>query len=326
MSVKGRWSNPATEWRPLPHMQEFLNELEAQLRARDYIRKMKLGLAHFALFCDDEGIMHPNEITRNTILRFQAKVNQREDWAMSYRQQTMRYVRVWINWLASMNYIDANPWHNIRIKQIQKKPNPLSDDEIIALFEAHRRQAFHSQPFAFHRREVMLAMLYAWGLRAHEMLAINVSHVDLRLDFVTTINKGGGHKSLPYLEPIKQAMRRYLPLRARKAILGEDALLIDGSGTRLSYDMAYRTIVDLGQKAGVQVHPHQLRDTCGTHLLDSDVEVERVMAILGHSNVSQTLAYSRVNNRKVAEAHERAMNPRLDRLLFDNTRFLKEET
>lgn len=326
MSKKGQFSNPAIDWNPLPYMQEYLNELEAQLRSPDYVRKVKLGLAHFANFCHEDGISHPDQITRDHILRFQSKVNRTENWSLSYRHQLMKYLRGWVNWLEDVRYIGSNPWYGIRVGSVRKDPNPLTDDEIALLFETHRKQAFHIPPFVFHRREVMITLLYAWGLRMHEMLALNVANMDLRLDYVTAINKGGGTKSLPYPLAMKQVVQRYLPLRARHAILGEDAFLIDQSGNRLSRDNAYKILTGLGQRAGVTFHPHQLRDTCGTHLLDSDVEVERVMKILGHSNVRQTLAYSRVNNSKIAEAHDKAMTPRLEKLLsFNNTSHLKKE-
>lgn len=319
MSEKGRFGNPAIDWQPLPYMQEYLNELEAQLRSPDYIRKVKLGLAHFAQFCHEDGISHPEQVTRDHILRFQARINRRQEWTKSYRQQLMKYLRGWVNWLEGVRYIPESPWYQIKIGREEKRPNPLTDDEVALIFEAHRKQAFSMPPFAFHRREVILTLLYGWGLRLHELLALNVTNMDLRLDYVTAVNKGGTTKSLPYPQAMKQVVQRYLPLRARKAVLGEDALLIDQRGQRLSHDMAYRIITELGKRAGVSIHPHQLRDTCGTHLLDSDVEVERVMQILGHSNMRQTLAYAKVNNRKVAEAHERAMAPRLDKLLFRST-------
>lgn len=320
---KGRFSQPAIEWDPQPYMNEYLNELEGQLRSPDYVRQVKLGLAYFALFCREDGVAHPEHLTRDHLLRFQARVNRKEEWAKSYRQQLMKSVRGWVNWLEAVRYITNNPWYRIRIGRVEKMPNPLSDEEVATLFDTHRRQAFSIPPFAFHRREVIITLLYAWGLRLHELLALNVTGMDVRLEYVTAINKGGGTKSLPYPLEMKQVVQRYLPVRARYAKIGEDALLIDQSGGRLSNDNAYRIVKELGARAGVSVHPHQLRDTCGTHLLDSDVEAERVMKILGHSSLKQTLAYSKVNNRKVAEAHERAMGPRLNKLLIQNTREIK---
>lgn len=319
------FSNSSIDWQPLPHMQEYLNELEAQLKSPDYIRKVKLGLAHFALFCRESEVLSPQDITRNHILRFQSWVNRQEGWKRSYQQQIMKYVRGWINWLDVVRYVSENPWYHIKVGHTEKKPNPLTDEEVGLLFEAHRRQAYANSPFVFHRREVILTLLYGWGLRLHELLALNVANMDMRLDHVTAINKGGTTKALPYGQTMKLVVRRWLPVRARHAVVGEDALLIDQQGKRMSSDMAYKTVADLGSKAGFNVHPHQLRDTCGTHLLDSDMEVERVMKILGHTNVKQTLSYSQVNDRKVAEAHERAMTPRLNSLLFHHTGQLQPE-
>jgi site-specific recombinase XerD len=130
---------------------------------------------------------------------------------------------------------------------------------------------------------------------------------------------------LPYAEVMKDSVQRYLRHRGRHAKIGEDALLIDQDGKRLSIDMIRKIISELGQRAGVAVNPHRLRDTCGTNLLDDDVPIERVMKILGHTNVAQTRSYARVNDHKVKESHDASMNVRLNSLLFKNTGDLRND-
>jgi site-specific recombinase XerD len=114
---------------------------------------------------------------------------------------------------------------------------------------------------------------------------------------------------------MKQVVQRWVGHRASHAVIGEDALLIEQGGGRLSIGMIRKIVTELGQRAGVPINPHRLRDTFGTTMLDHDVEVERIMKMMGHTQRAQTLAYARVNPPKVKESHDAVMNPELRRLL-----------
>lgn len=314
---KGWRGDLKLEWKPLPFMDEYVEELHIKELAKGYIRMVEVGLGHFSTFCIEEGIKHPLELERKHILRFQGWLLNHKEWKVSYRQQLMKYVRSWISWLIKSGYMDAaqDPWVNIKVGSTPKKPNPIDDDVLLQLFDHHRRDMHRLKPFFFHRRELILTFLYAWGLRIHELESLNVAQLDERLQYVTVRQKGGSTKELPYSAMMKGVYARYTKTRAQYAKPGEDALIIDQTGKRLSIDQIRRIVVDLGKEIGADINPHMLRDTCGTHLLDSDMEAERVQQILGHSTLGQTLQYARVNKHKVAEAHDRAMTPRLNRLL-----------
>lgn len=300
---------------PFDYMLEYLGEMESQGKSKDYVRVTKNALVHFSDFLRAEGLVHPLEIERQHVIRFQAHINKNPDWSERYGQQLMKYIRCWINWCLALGYIKVNPWVHIKVGSTPKKPKPLEDDEINLLFATHRQGAFGLTPFSFHRREVILAILFGWGLRIHELQALNVANMDMRLDYVRCRNKGGGTKELPYTPEMKKIVARYLVNRAKNAQPGEDALLISTVGDRLTLNSISRIINDLGDKAGIPINPHRLRDSCGTFLLDSDVPAERVQKILGHANLKQTLSYSRVNDHKVKESLEDAMDPKLALLL-----------
>lgn len=301
-------------WNPLPHMQEYLNELTAQLLAEDYIRKIKSSLGYFAEFARQEGIRTVEDIERTHIIQFQSWVSD-QGWSTSYAHQLMVYLRGWLNWLDDVEYIDDNPWRRIKLKSYSKQPKPIDEDELALLFETHRKQAFSMPPFFWHRREVMLTLLYGWGLRIHELVNLRTAQMDMRQDFVTLRQKGGRKKSMPYTDPIKDVVARYLRAKVGHQKPGEDALLVDQSGNASSIETVRKTITDLGKAAGVDVNPHRLRDTFGTDAINSDVPVERIQKLMGHSNIKQTLAYSDINNRSLYESHDTAMTPRLNRLL-----------
>lgn len=307
----------------MPYMAEYMLNLEVDGRSKDYIRAVRAGLSYFSEFAAIDGFTHPGEVKRENILRFQAWLSSKPI-AITYRQQLMKYTRGYFNWLVATRYLPDNQWFNIRIGRVGKKPNPLEDEEIEALFSAHKQQAFSMSPFFWHRREVILALLYGWGLRIHELHSLNVTQMDMRLEWVVTINKGGGQKTLPYAQAMKDCVQRWLRHRASHSSIGEDALLIDQEGKRLSIQMIRKIVTELGERSGVPVNPHRLRDTCGTNLLDDNVPIERVSKILGHATVAQTRTYARVNDKSVAESHAASMNVRLNGLLFQRTGDLSE--
>lgn len=312
------------EWKPLPYMQEWLDNLKAEEKSTSYVGNAKLSLSHFATFAAREGIELPDDITRAALVRYQqyllelrstGRATPGEPFSVAYRQRLLKDLRSWIYWMLQVSYLEVNPWVRIKVGETAKKPKPLEEEEVAALFAAHRQQAFTIDPFSFHRREVILTLLYAWGLRIHELQAINLANVDMRLDWVITRNKGGGTKPLPFGDAIKQVVQRWLAHRAKYAKIGEDALLVDQNGNRLSLQMIRKIVTECGARAGISVNPHRLRDTFGTTMLDNDVEVERIMKMMGHTQRSQTLAYARVNDHKVKESHDRVMNPMIERLL-----------
>lgn len=305
---------------PLPHMLEYLDEKVAQGRHPKHVRGIRNALAHFSAYVKPLGVVTQYDLDRHHLIRYQGWVNQQEAWKPSYRIELLKRVHAWLNWLEEIGYLDENPWVKIRVGTTKKQPRPLSEEDLALLFDEHRRGALRLPPFTFHRREMILCLLYGWGLRIHELVALDMKDMDVRNDFVICRNKGGGTKTLPYTPEIKRVFNRWAQVRARYADPMVDALLITrNDGGRMDQNHVYKVITDLGEAAGVKINPHRMRDTCGTSLLDADVPAERVQMILGHSRLQQTLAYSRVNNHKVHESAVAAVDPRLRQLLFNRT-------
>lgn len=321
----GGKSPAALPWKPLPHMEEWLDNLVANEKSAGYIISARVGLARFAIFAEQQGVSHPDEITRHHILKYQTYLStltkeDGEPLSLSYRWQLQKYLRAWILWLVSLGHVETNPWVRIKVGNVEKKPRPLEDDEVALLFDAHKQQAFSISPFYYHRREVMLVLLYGWGLRLHELQSLTVAAMDMRLDYVTVRNKSkagsaNSTKALPYGEELKKSVQRYLRVRAGKANVGDDALFIDSGGRPLTTHSMRKIITDLGRRAGVAINPHRLRDTFGTTMLDHDVPVEQIMKMMGHTQQAQTLAYSRVNDYKIKESHDKVVNPLINKLL-----------
>ena len=120
---------PPLPWVPIPHMEEYLEDLAAGGTSESYIKAAKVGLSHYAIFLNSEGIQHPDEIERKHILRFQAHLNtltsfrSGEQLSLAYRQQLMKYIRTWTYWCMELNYITGHPWVRIRVGSTRRSPS-----------------------------------------------------------------------------------------------------------------------------------------------------------------------------------------------------------
>lgn len=317
----GKASKPLP-WKPLPHMEEFLRHMAETDKSEGYIGTMRTALARFGQYAEQEGLKHPGEIERRHILRFQAwlGVLKKQDGSPhlpSYEHQIMKLVRSWIKWMLGEGILFDDPWVKIKIGSVKRHSttNPLTDDEVQAIFEAHMKQAFAISPFAYHRRESLLIILFGWGLSTSELQQLNLAHVDMRLRQITVPTWTGTKKELPYGDEMKNLLQRWLVQRGRKAVPNEDALFIDYSGGRMSTGMIYKIITELGHRAGVRLSPLRLRETFGATLLDSGISMEEVMRMLGVRNETQALAYARPGyDRNLVEAYREAMAPFYERL------------
>ena len=314
-------ARPPVPWRPLPTMQEYLDELAATDKSKDYVRMVRVGLSYFAEFLAGEGIAYPGDITRDHILRFKVYLSalskpDGQPYRETYRSKIMAYVKGWCTWARNLEYMtQKDPWLGIVLKKPKKKPKPIASDDIATLFDGHKRGAFRLAPFDFHQREVILVLLYSWGLRVHELASINVAHVDMRLNGVTVRNKGGGTKILPYGDLEKTVISRWLRHRAKYASFAEDALLVSRSGKRITTQRIWEVVTDLGKQVGVQVNPHRFRDTLGTTMMSSNVSVEIVMQLLGWTNRAQAMEYSQIVDQAVETAHETVLGDHLRSLM-----------
>lgn len=313
-SVAGR--RKKLPWNPFPHMNEYLRDLELNGVTDDYVRANKAALSRFNEYMHQSypKIVAVEDLRREHFLGFKAHLDSL-GFKESYIWKIQKNVKGWVMWMIDLDYITTNPWTRIRIHLPMKQPKPIEDEEVEALFNAHKRGAFSLTPFSFHRREVILVLLYGWGLRIIELHSLNLDQMDLNKEFVRVYNKGGGYKTLPFNENIKNSIRRYLSHRASHAKKHEDALLVAENGHRLGKDSIRKIVSELGNKAGIHINPHRLRDTYGTQLLNNGVELERVMRLMGHSNPAQTLAYSAHRDETLARSHQSAMGASLKRLL-----------
>ena len=188
-------------------------------------------------------------------------------------------------------------------------PRVLKPAEIAALLD----RIGATGPLAL-RDRAMFELAYASGLRAEELISLDLHAVDFDSELVRVEGKGGRTRLVPAGEHALQALERYLA-RGRPALATGDerALFVSKSGRRLSTsDVRRRLRVwanhahDAGSHALAGVHPHALRHSFATHLLDGGADLRSIQELLGHANISTTQIYTRVESARLRSAYARA--------------------
>ena len=157
----------------------------------------------------------------------------------------------------------------------------------------------------------MFELAYASGLRAEELVSLDVGAVDFDSELVRVEGKGGRTRLVPSGEHALRALEVYLS-RARPALAddGESALFLSKSGHRLNTSDVRRRLAVWARQAGVPplagVHPHALRHSFATHLLEGGADLRAIQELLGHANISTTQVYTRVESARLRSAYTRA--------------------
>jgi site-specific recombinase XerD len=160
------------------------------------------------------------------------------------------------------------------------------------------------------RDRALFELAYACGLRAEELVNLDVGSVDFDGEQVRVEGKGGKTRFVPAGEPALAAVGRYLE-RARPALAGaagDPALFLSKTGRRLSTSDIRRRLRVWARHAAAQgaVHPHALRHSFATHLLEGGADLRAIQELLGHASVSTTQVYTRVESARLRAAYLRS--------------------
>jgi integrase/recombinase XerC/integrase/recombinase XerD len=193
-------------------------------------------------------------------------------------------------------------------KRPQRLPRVLKPEEVVTLLD--RIPA--TTPLEL-RDRALFELAYASGLRAEELVTLEVDSLDFDAETVRVEGKGGKTRIVPVGEHALYALERYLAV-ARPAldVHGERALLLSKSGQRLSTSDVRRRLriwarrSARGAPALVDAHPHALRHSFATHLLEGGADLRAIQELLGHATISTTQVYTRVESRRLRSAYARA--------------------
>nr|WP_300313950.1 tyrosine recombinase XerC [Halomonas sp.] len=162
------------------------------------------------------------------------------------------------------------------------------------------------------RDQAMLELLYSSGLRLAELAALDLS--DLQSQRVRVIGKGSKPRQVPVGRRAREALQDWLALRTTLAAEGETALFVGQQGKRLGHRAIQSRLVTQARRRGLpeHLHPHRLRHSFASHLLESSQDLRAVQELLGHANLSTTQVYTRLDWQHLAQSYDQA-HPRAKR-------------
>ena len=262
-------------------------------------------LAALAAYCDGEKIGQWKQLDNFHIRTFAAREH-RDGLGPWSVQRRLSALRGFFNYLIREGVIKANPAAEIRAPKAGKRlPKTLDVDQVASLMEKRPTDALSRRDLA------MLELLYSSGLRLAELAGLDVADLDLADRTVRVLGKGSKTRILPVGKQAIVALRAWLADRAGIARSGA-ALFVGQGGLRLGARAIQKRVGRWATAAGlgVPLHPHLLRHSFATHLLESSRDLRGVQELLGHADISTTQVYTHLDFAHLAriydESHPRA--------------------
>ena len=223
-------------------------------------------------------------------------------------------------WLGREGLVKSNPVQDVRAPKAPKPlPKALSVDDAVQLADFTPSDA--SDPWLVCRDSAMVELLYGCGMRVGELVGLDAQAsanakgwLDLESGEAHVLGKGSKRRSVPVGSKALDAVRAWLAVRnegLNAATAEQTALFIGRNGTRLTAQSIWQRLRQRSLKAGLAtpVHPHMLRHSFASHVLQSSQDLRGVQELLGHANITTTQVYTRLDFQHLAKAYD-AAHPR----------------
>lgn len=257
-------------------------------------------------YCDSTGIQGWTDVDNLLGRRWLASLHQHGLSGTSI-QRILSASRSFYRWLIREKITSGNPFDMLKApRRPRKLPGTLDTDAVQQLLEVKG-----DDPLAVRDRAIM-ELFYSSGLRLSELVALDPGDMDLSSGEVRVTGKGNKTRIVPIGRYAITAIEQWLPLRMQMKADAEQALFVSRRGNRLATRSVEKRLREWAIKQGLErnVHPHMLRHSFASHMLESSGDLRAVQELLGHKNISTTQIYTHLDFQHLAkvfdEAHPRA--------------------
>jgi site-specific recombinase XerD len=289
-------------------LRAFDRDLSVRGAAEGTRRAYSNDVGQLAAWAEQKGL-RPEKVGHRDLRRYAAHLSNRGASAATIARK-LAAIRALYGALLRADFVEANPAELVATpKRESKLPRVLSREEMGSVLDRIPART----PLEL-RDRAMLELTYSCGLRAEEVVGLNTESPDFEGERLRVEGKGGKTRFVPIGEPAQDALRRYLE-RGRHVLIGtggETALLVSKSGRRLHPSDVRRRLERWVREAALAggISPHTLRHSFATHLLEGGADLRAIQELLGHSSLSTTQIYTRVESSWVrsqyARSHPRA--------------------
>jgi len=307
---------PSPRTRAEELLERYLNVLQAERNlSRFTVRNYATDLRHLFAWLDEQGV-DPLAISRPVFRSYLASLID-DGVAQGSVARRVSTARSFYKWLRLTGAMADDPLANVRgPKQARRLPRALTLEDITNLIAA----ADGERP-ADLRDRALLEVLYACGLRVSEAHGLDLAQVDLEQRTLLVRGKGNKERVVVMGEPARRALERYVRegrpriLRAPKGALARqprdaNPLFVNRGGGRLSQRRIQILVRKYALKAGIdeRIHPHLLRHTFATHLLDGGADLRVVQELMGHASPNTTQIYLHVTEERQRRVLESSLD------------------
>ena len=215
-------------------------------------------------------------------------------------------IKSFFNYLIQVELIEDSPASNVRSPKIEKSiPNFIHTNKIKTLMGIPDEKTLIGK-----RDLAILELFYATGIRLSELVSLNIGSVNYHDRLVKVTGKGNKERIIPFGKHAYNNLEIYLKERGVSWLSNENIpLFTSKNNKRISVRTVQLRVKKyisqvIGTKNGAS--PHVLRHTFGTHLLDNDADIRSIQELLGHSSISSTQIYTKVNPKKIREVYKKA--------------------
>lgn len=285
---------------------------ERQL-AKNTCESYRRDLTKLQTFCRAETIIHTEQL-RDFHLR--QLLGQQRQQGLSSRtlKRFLSSCSAFFKHCQKQRWITQNPCENLHAPKADKKlPKTLDVDQVSHLLDGQTPNALEQRDLA------MLELMYSSGLRLAELVGLNLGDIDRSSASVRVTGKGNKTRDVPVGSYAMTALQAWLKLRQGIKLLDQDALFISLRGTRISMRNVQQRFAQLGLQRGLnqRLHPHMLRHSFASHMLESSGDLRAVQELLGHANISTTQIYTHLDFQHLAKVYD-AAHPRAQKKKGDS--------
>ena len=276
--------------------------LKSILDQKNYSKKTfenyNRDLNKFFKFLNDYKIKDIKKITKETVRLYFLKQKNNN---ISNRTLGRYYSSLNSFFLYSIEheYIGVNPLKFIDYPKYTKKiPEYIYDSQLEKLLNEKTSENVEIEL----RNKLIIHLLLDTGVRVSELVNIKVHDIDVEERIIKVFGKGSKERFVFFTSKTKELLTNYLIKRKEKAIT--DNLLINYKGEKLTERSVQKIIKLVGEKIGLDIHPHLLRHTFATDLLNKGADIRMIQELLGHENLDTTQIYTHVSNSRVKEVYD----------------------
>jgi len=256
---------------------------------------------------EDAGVAGPSAVDRRTLRRYLAELGVNR-YAARTISRKVSVLRRYFDWARRTGRVGTDPTLGLAPpKGASKLPQVLKDDQIHTLIEKPTRAGDDDARDA--RDLAIVELLYGSGLRVSELCGLRHEDLDLAQAQVRVWGKGSKQRLVPLSDPAVAALRAWLQDHRASFVAADtpDARVFLNQRGRAMTPRDARRVID--RRSVVPTHPHALRHTFATHLLDGGADLRVVQELLGHADIASTQIYTHVSRERLREVH-RGTHPR----------------